>query len=115
MSKRAEKQKVDRGGEQVILCHTNGVLREWLPPLRGRGALDTCSAVAERAENQNDRSAYEYGCPFLREYSDLYGADPLGARVVWRSCSYRSHLNPSGLACRDLRTGPLRPQTLRHL
>ena len=70
-SKRAEKQKVDLGEEQVILCHTDGVLREWLPHLRGSGALDTRSAMAERAGNQNDRSAYEYGRPFLREYSDL--------------------------------------------
>ncbi len=27
-SKRAEKQRVDLGEEQVILCHTDGVLRE---------------------------------------------------------------------------------------
>jgi hypothetical protein len=81
-NKRAEKPKVYVGGEQVILCHTDGVLREWLPPLRGWGALDTRSAVAERAGNQNDRSAYEYGRPFLREYSDLYGANPFRACVV---------------------------------
>ncbi len=69
MSKRAEKPKVDRGGEQVILCHTNGVLREWLPPLRGRGALDTCSAVAERAENQNEKLME--GERLQREYTAL--------------------------------------------
>src|SRR5260370_8631055 len=71
--------------------------------------------MAERADNQNERSAYEYGRPFLREYSDLYGADPLGACVVWRSCSYGPHLDPPGLAYRDLRACALRSQTLRHL
>src|SRR6266699_7031119 len=47
--------------------------------LRGLTTLDTRSAVADRAKNQNDRRSYEYGRPFLREYSDLCGADPLDA------------------------------------
>src|SRR6266702_2384460 len=47
--------------------------------LRGLTILDTRSAVADRAKNQNDRRSYEYGRPFLREYSDLCGADPLDA------------------------------------
>jgi hypothetical protein len=93
---------MDHGEEQVILCHTDSVLREWLHHLRGLSALDTREASAERAGNQNDRSVYEYGTPFLREDSGLCGGDPLDACVVWGSCSYRPHRNSSGLAFRNL-------------
>lgn len=79
------------------MSHTEGVLRQGLPPLRGWGALDRREASTERVENQNDRNAYEYRRLFFCEYSDRNLADTFGDYVVWRSCSYLPLLHPSGL------------------
>ena len=52
---------------------------------------------------------------FLCESSDL--ADPIPSVPAWfGEVALIAHtLHPSGLACRNLRAGSLRPQTLRHL
>src|SRR6266568_1273128 len=44
--KQAEKQKGDLDGDSVILCHTDKVLREGLPHLRGLSVLDARLAEA---------------------------------------------------------------------
>jgi|GEM_PF-4325888 len=44
--KQAEKQKADLDGDDVILCHTERVLREGLPHVRGLSVLDARLAQA---------------------------------------------------------------------
>jgi hypothetical protein len=45
-TKQAEKQKADLDGDDVMLCHTERVLREGLPHVRGLSVLDARLAKA---------------------------------------------------------------------
>src|SRR5258708_22253138 len=114
-SKQAEKEGVVFGALQVIVCHTESMLRRWLPDLRGESPHDTRSAEVPRAGNTMIGEHYEYGQSFLGVYSNRSFADLLGACVVWSTGSSRPHLASPGLAFAHLSACSLHPQTLRYL